>query len=411
MAFNTIDAFALRPEAEVLLYCARTHMDAENADRLRQLLRKELDWDYLRGLACQHGVMPLLYRNLHATAPEAVPGATLEALREHFHANAFFNCSLVNELIKLLDLLDRQGISAIPFKGPILATTVYGNLALREFLDLDILVHERDLVKAKDLLFSAGYHLWQPLTDAQEASHLHSEHSYTFIQADRKVHVDLHWRLTQRHHSFALDPERLWARAPRVSLAGRTVLSLPPEEMLLILCMHGAKHYWERLGWVCDVAELIRACPELDYKWLLTQAADLNSNRFLTVGLFLAEDFLGASLPEYVSQRVQDDPQVKPLARRARELLFSEDHSVLRDGKRLAFYFRMKERVQDRIPYFLHHLHHMVVPNEADLEFVRLPGLLSFLYYVLRPLRLTTTYAWLSLKRMYGGNNGNSSVR
>ena len=82
------------PAAELLICCARVCMDAETAGRIRELLEHAIDWAYLLRTARLHGMMPLQYRHLNATCPEAVPGPILEELREHFHSNARRNLYL-----------------------------------------------------------------------------------------------------------------------------------------------------------------------------------------------------------------------------------------------------------------------------------------------------------------------------
>lgn len=132
----------MRPEDYLLVSCARIHRDPENEERIRTLLRSQIDWEYLLRAADSHGLKPLLYWHLEATSPESVPEVTLEHLEAEFRRNMKRNLFLSMELLKLLERLEGQGIQAIPFKGPVLAVSVYGNLALRPFSDLDILVHE-----------------------------------------------------------------------------------------------------------------------------------------------------------------------------------------------------------------------------------------------------------------------------
>jgi hypothetical protein len=93
--------------------------------------------------------MPLLYWNLHAVCPAAVPATTLDQLKRYFHTITLRNMFLVRELSTLLSMLDAHGIPAIPYKGPVLATSVYGNLALRQFRDLDVLLRAQDAARAK----------------------------------------------------------------------------------------------------------------------------------------------------------------------------------------------------------------------------------------------------------------------
>src|SRR5438876_1110475 len=133
-------------ERELLLCSARVSMDALSAERFRTLCRQDLDWDYILRLTEAHGMIPLVYRYMRALAAEAAPKAVIDQLRQRYHANALRNLSLAGEMIQLLELFQTHGITAIPFKGPTLAALAYGDLALRQFNDLDFLVNSRDIL-------------------------------------------------------------------------------------------------------------------------------------------------------------------------------------------------------------------------------------------------------------------------
>lgn len=369
-------------------------MDPGRAERIRTLLRNNIDWQYLVRTASRHGVVPLLYWHLDATCPDAVPKATLDQLRRYFHVNAFHNRFLAGELLKLLRLFEAHGIPAIPYKGPVLAVAAYGNLSFRQFADLDILIHKQDILRAKDLLSSQGYQL--PLTAEEEAVFLKDRYHYHFTRDAGRLHVEIHWAFTRRYWSFPIDLESLWDRLEPVSLIDTTVPSFHPEDLLLILCAHASKHDWKRLAWVCDVAELIRAHQELDWEQVMGQAARLRSERIVFLGLLLAKDCLGAILPERVLQRVQAEPVVQSLAAQLREQLFAEADCFPRVMDHVAFYLRMRERSQDRMAYLLYCfpeiLRQAVTPNEKDRALLSLPVPFSSLYYLLRPIRLVKEY-------------------
>lgn len=396
--YNRDRAVSTRPEAELLLCCARTCMDSERAERIRTLLRADIDWAYLLQTALRHGVMPLLYWSLNNTCPEAVPRAILDQLRDDFHNNARRNLFLTGELLKLLKLFEAHEISAIPFKGPVLAFSVYGNLALRQFSDLDVLVHKQDIPKAQELLVSLGYRpLVQP-TGAQKLALKRDGHlAFVFVGDNGRSFVELHWEIIRRYFSFPLDPERLWERLEPICLGGKEVLTLSPEDLLLILCVHGARHLWERLEWICDVAKLIGVHKGMHWGRVMKQASTLGSERMLFLGFFLASDLLGAALPEGVWQRVRSDRVVKSLAAQVRERLFLETNSPSGIFESDLFYLRARERPGDRLQYCLRRA---MTPTIEDWEFLPLPAFLSFLYYLLRPIRLVGKYGLSPLQRL-----------
>src|SRR5262249_53885731 len=139
----------IRPEAELLLCCARTQLDAERAGRIQALLGTEIDWKYLFKMAGRHRLMPLLQHHLISLAPESIPPEALRSLQVCCHAITVHNLHLTRELLRLLDLFQAASLEALPYKGPALATAVYRDLTLRPFSDLDILVRKKDLARCK----------------------------------------------------------------------------------------------------------------------------------------------------------------------------------------------------------------------------------------------------------------------
>jgi len=387
-----------RPEAELLLCCARAIRSPEVADRLRDLVHESMDWQYLLRMAHRHGLAPLLYWHLDAACPEAVPKDDFTHLREHFRTNSLHNLFLTGELLRILNAFELRGIPAVPYRGPALAASIYGNLALREFVDLDILVHRHDVFEAEDLLASLGYRSPFRLAHAQKLAYLQSEIEHGFVRNDGKSFVDLHWEVTARYLSFPFDIERLWERVGRVPLGGNSVPSFAPEDMLLILCVHGSKHTWGRLKWVCDIAELIRVHQDMKWEQIMTQASALGGERMMLLSIFLANELLGAPLPATVSQRVRVDPAVKVLAGRITERLFQEDDSLTEFLEGSSFdplYLKMRERLSDKIHYCFGRL---TTRRISDWELVPLPRFLNSLYYALRIVRLSGKYGRRALR-------------
>ena len=357
------------------------------AVRIAALLREGIDWRYLLRAAHEHRVGALLYWQLSGACPEAVPKDILDQLQNHFRANHLRNLFLTGELLNLLRELEASGIPAIPYKGPVLATAAYGNLALREFGDLDVLVRKGDAMKAREVLSSLGYTPQYCMTRAEEAAFLNYDRQYTLLRDDGCV-VELHWTVTPRAIYFLLGPEYLWKRAERASLGSGAVASFSPEDLLLILCVHGSAHLWERIGWICDIAELVRVSEIVDWEQLLKRASALSSKRMLLLGLVLANDLLDVDLPERVLCEARDDAEVRALAAEVHGRLFSEDmgaRELLEGSTRWRFHFRMIERLRDKLRYCIHRA---TTPTLSDWELVRLPTALFPCYPLLRPMRL-----------------------
>ena len=388
-----------RPEHELLLCCARTSRTSEIGARIKSLLKEELDWEYLLLTAHVHGMAPLLYWHLDAARPEGVPEDAFDRLQRHFRANSLQNLFLAGELVRLLKVFGAHGVPAVPYKGPALAASVYGNLALRQFIDLDVIVHRRDVPTAKELLVSLGYRPQYRLTPAQEAALLGSRGTYVFTRCDEKSTVELHWEIVE-HFSSPLDLDQLRGRLGDVSLGGELIPVLSPEDTLLVLCAHGFKHLWERLGWVCDVSELIRTCPDMRWERVVARAEALGGERMLLLGLLLANGLLEAESPGWLLQRAHDDPAVKTLARRVCQRLFrgADGLAGLFEGDAYfrPLHLKMNENLGDKLRYCIRAL----IPNVEDWKLLPLPSFLFPLYYVLRPIRLGRKYGSGILKRL-----------
>jgi hypothetical protein len=376
-----------RPENELLLRLARPGFNVAQAERVLQLLRDDLDWDYLIALVDRHGVIPLFAHNLDSLSAGLVPVQVLANLRNYNQENTRHSLFLTAELCRLMELLQAHGIRAVPFKGPTLALRAYGDVALREFSDLDILVRRQDVLKVRKLLVGEGFKPTPELTSAQEAALLRFDCAYNFTN-DKNIVFDLHWNFAAPH-SFAVDIYGLWARLEAVTIAGKQLPTVLVEDLLLLLCLHGFTHFWERLGWICDVAGLIELHKDIDWESVVNNTTKQGGRRILSLGLVLAGELLEAPIPAEVLQIAQKDAVVRELAEDLKRRLFAETASAsgIIDGALLQL--RMRERKRDRIGFGLRLA---ATPRVYDWMLVPLPNRLFFLYYFLRPLRLAGKY-------------------
>ncbi len=385
-----------RPELELLLCCARTRMDYVTAERINALVHEDIDWEFLIRAAVQHQVVPLLYQSLKTTCPDAVPKASFDQLRGYFYLNTHWSFVFTEKLLDLLNLFEAHGIPAFPFKGPVLAHTVYGDVSLREFCDLDIVVQRCNVLKAKNLLISQEYCPLTHLSRAREADYVKLHVHYDFIDPDDKVLVELHWAFTRWHYASPIDPEHMWTRLGWASLNGKRVPNLSPADLLLVLCVHGAIHRWCQLQWICDIAELVRVNYLMDWRQVMVLARTLGSERTLLLGLYLASDLLGAALPQEISGRLHSEPAVKVLAGKVREWLFSQSDGADGFFEIPLFYLKLKERLRDKLRYIARSA---VVPSHKDWVYLPVPTHLTFLHYLSRPVRMIEKHALGVLKR------------
>lgn len=385
----------VRPEVELMLLSARTDFDVGAARRSRVVMEGILDWNFILREAACHGIIPLMYLNLSRLPGNMLSDSILGQLRNAYERIARFNLFLTRELIKLLSALSDSGTRAIPCKGPVLAAAAYGNLSLRHFSDLDILVDRKDIPTVKKVLTRHGYSPEQQLTERQEQDYLRSHHEYKFISDRGAAKVEIQWAITEETFSFPFDFHELWKRREAVDLAGTSVSSLHPEDLLLILCVHGTKHEWRQLKWICDIAEILRSYQRrIDWVRLIGYARSQGGARMLYLGLYLAQQMFGARLAGEVVDHVRRDSRIKHLAAHVAAGLskIGAKPVGLRDEP-VFFYWNARERLRDKVPllwkFFPEYSRRMVLPNERDHAFLRLPAIFPAGYYLVRPFRLT----------------------
>lgn len=373
-----------RHEIAVLLACSRTQMDSAVAERLRFLLMQKLDWDYLLWLASWHRVTRLFMLQLKQLPANLVPATVLEQLHWQSATQTHQSLFQLSELLKVLRLLADHGIAAAPFKGPAMAAALYGDPALRESEDLDILIQASNFHAAKVVLLAHGFRPWESLSPGQESTYLRYECGYTFVQEQNNISVDLHWDFMRKYFSLPLDLDLIWQRMQTATLAGQTINQLSPEDLLLILCLHGGKHLWFGLNWICDVAELLRTTPQLDWQYVTAQAQRCGCQRLLGVGLHLAHQLLGAELPA-AAANLSAEPNVSGLAARVHAGLFPEAEWEPSAAAKFSFLLNARERWRDRVSFCWRRV---ITPTFSDFKFISLPSPLSFLYPVFRPVRV-----------------------
>jgi hypothetical protein len=353
----------------LLLECARARPDL---DTVRSLAASVPDWSVLAGQATRHGVASLVSWYLNRACPEGAPAP----LGDQFRQNAGRNLLLTGELLRLLGIFEAASIPLVPFKGPVLAWSLYENPALREMSDLDVLVLPRDVDHAIGLLQSHGY---GPQFSGVDRRFFAANQQMPFVRKDGQVAVDLHWGLLPRF--LPLDASPFFERLAPEPIAGREVLTFCPEDLLLFLCVHGSKHGWTSLAWLCDVARLIdRRAVNWDDVHARAQANRVS--RCLSLGLTLARDLLGAPMPEL---------RQEALAASAREQLMNGSSDVS-----VRFQLALLERVTDKVRFW----QGILAPTPADFESLHIPASLFPAYYLARPLRLAVKHGLLATRRL-----------
>ena len=292
---------------------------------------EHVDWDLFLRLVSAHGVTPLVCRDL-GECPD-VPEWVRMRLRRDATIIAARNLRLTWELLRLLRLLSDAGVSAVPFKGPLLAAAAYGDVVMREFGDLDLLVRPGDAPGALSILEAEGY-----LPEAGANPIAAGAHELRCAATGSRV--ELHWQFSPSRFVFALDAERVWPRVRSVDVLGTETLSLSDEDTVLYLALHGGKHCWSELKWLCDLAEFLRTHPRLDLERVMAEARAIGAWRACRLALHLSATLLGGPVV------VEPDASGRRMARQVEaKLLVAAPPSA---AEAVLMNLRLKDRMSDR---------------------------------------------------------------
>jgi hypothetical protein len=382
-----------RVEHEILFSIGRREAGAE----LRELLRQDIDWEYLYLTASYHGLIPLVHKHLNSLDAHPAPNDIRSRLKRHSLSNAQNVLHLVGKQLKLYRLFHDNKIPIAILKGSVLSQMAYGEIALRQAGDIDVLISRTDFNRARNLLESLGYQMAPALTETQLSSHLASHCEIPFVRDDWFTVVDLHWALAPKNFVFKLETDEVMSRLQNVSIAGTEVTTLCTEDLILYLSMHGAKHLWRGLEWITSLSELIRATETIAWETVVQRAKDAHATRMLALGLRLVEQISGVVIPAEVFRTIDKGESVKRIADQLVTQIFTDSGPAFSTETNLNN-LKIMDRKRDAI---VSALRAIFVPTISDWSALNLPPSLHSLYYAYRPLRLSKIYS-TSLWRKLG---------
>ena len=377
---------ARRPEHELLLECVRSGVGEFDVATIKRLLGDSADWSYLIRSATRHQVLPLLHRAVVAAenAGAAVAPSASRAIQQELDTRITRNRQLATELVRLVRLGADTGLALLPFKGAVLACDIYGDVALRQFADVDVLIDPAQSAVAEEFLRSLGY---ESRLDFGWEAH--------FVNPQSGLCVDLHrGRLTPEEFPVPDLFTRLWTRRVAVRIDAQQVEAPCIEDLLIILCIQAARDAWQgktRLGKICDIAYVLRAGDRITWARVQDEARALRVARVVEFGIHLARRVTRVALPTAFASLPH--PGIATLVGQEEREMFRDPSvrppSVMQGH---LFHFHLRERWRDKLHPYRRRWLSLMRPSRRDREAMRLPPALSGAYYVLRPLLVLGRY-------------------
>lgn len=370
-------------EVELLLACS--HPASNREPDLTATLASPLNWDSVLRLASQHRLLPALYSTLHGRGD--VPASIRSALGARFQNHERRVLRFSAELARIRRQFDHHKIQVLAHKGAALGQLLYGDPAMRQFGDLDFLAKAADVGRARVALKELGYVPKIQLSPRQEKEYLRSGYEHVFgLNAERNL-VEVQWQIVPRFYSINFDMEALFARSIELDFDGLRLRTLGREDLMLVLCVHAAKHEWAQLGMVSDIAAL--AGLDLDWGWIDSEAQRLGIVRILAVSLSLAGSLFSLDTP--ATPALQEEIcKVRAIA----ATIQGKTIAGIENGTESLRYFRammeLRECWQDRMRTAWRLA---ATPSVGEWQAVRIPDSLFPLYRGVRAVRLLKRFS------------------
>src|SRR6202790_3083399 len=211
------------------LLCALTSVELtpERREHIANWNLSALEWSEVLRLAEYHGVLPLVARNLIELG-RVLPPEVERSLRSAYEANLRRSLWFAAELARIMEHFERRQVRVVPYKGPVLAQSLYRDLGLRSFSDLDFLIFPADFDRAKQALAEIGYRPSGEINPAVESPALErlwlrTGYERSFDSTAGENLVELQWALLPHLYAVDLRVENLLGRAGRTVVSGREV--------------------------------------------------------------------------------------------------------------------------------------------------------------------------------------------
>lgn len=368
----------------LLLSCACSKLDNQARREIDFILDNDLDWEHILNMAKRHRLMPLLYINLNAVSPSKVPVDVLKDLKTNFHHNARRNLLLTGELIKVMQLLEDNGIKAVTYKGPVLAYSAYGNLGYRQFGDIDVFIDKIDVLNAQKVIKSNGYNLDSDI-HIDTAIYKKFDWEYRF-RSKQGVLIEINWKFEGPLFSLKADSKFLFNDLIKTKINNFEITTPSAENEFLMLSIHCAKHNWETLSWICDLSEVFQN-KEINWKEVVDKASDLGVKRILRINFILLKELFRINIPEDIN--VNEDSQAYSMAMKIKRRLFNDNKISWNLFEKLILDLQKREDVYLGIKDCINGLSK---PSIDDYKFLQLPESLFVLYIFIRPFLLLRKY-------------------
>lgn len=291
----------LTPDDQLLCAVVVLKPTAQELAQIDALLPQVQNWERTITLLTQHGSAPLLHVKLPLLAnAHCIPPQWVAHVQQVYFKSLSRGMLLYNLFREVVTALQQHNIDIIVLKGAYLSECVYGDIALRQFSDIDILVHEADGPRSIDILRNIGFVPWES-KGISEFIDAHSDFVHYRPMQKGDVSVEIHIKLHTRSKKYKLSIPHIWERSVPCVIQGLQVRALCTDDLLMHLCVHADKHFEKgelSLKSMNDFVAIVAQLPD-NYDWMnfLTMCAEYDCRPTVCSILVLVGRYYPTAIP------------------------------------------------------------------------------------------------------------------
>lgn len=291
-------------ENQLLLACAKIHPGVEELEKINELIPFIKDWNAFSLRMVALGIAPLFYNKWsRLSSVNEIPSVNRERLKGAYYKTLTRSMMLYQAFNQLAGALTTQSIPFIPLKGIYLSEWMYGDIGLRQFSDIDILIHPEDAKKTLLLLESLGFKSVKSIDEQIEENNVDLVHYSPMVLngVSVEVHIQL---LNKAWNPHSILPEKLWESSEFTLLSNQSISVLCLHDMLIHVSLHLNKHMlsgtMQFTGWL-DIVNLLEkyTCRD-DWNALYERCVLFSCQSIVYSQIVLAKEYMQANVPENI---------------------------------------------------------------------------------------------------------------
>ena len=345
---------------------------------------EQVNWDSWTNFVKRNGIATFVHLALKQNPHLAVPEAAKAAVDKIFYANIRRNTILSRNLQNIVQTFSAHNIDILPFKGLILSHFLYQNSEYRQIADLDFLIRWEQFGKAIELLNGLGYRHEHLLAEQDQGLFAHFRSSTELYHQTTRLLIEPHWGIFDGYFPEWCSNSDLFDRSVVYQFDSIQTRNLDNYSLLLLLCIHPARHGWlQVVNWL-DLAKFISNFSDLNWPEAADRARENGALRMVTTAVRMVCTIFNLPFPEALVRHL--DPLSEQLATRFIDGLYAHklDSRDMSHLQSLSINLKLRHRLKDKF----HYCTYMLSPKRPELQSVRLPRHSYFLYYVIRFFRL-----------------------